>query len=279
MRRLFGQLGGMSSNDEMCSAMQAQRTIYSPGVARAFKAVDRAYFVSEAGDSESVEAAYTDMPLRHKYFHLSAPSIYGHALEALELSSGASFLNIGSGTGYFSALAANLIGVDAIHHGVEIQPRLVAHARSKLDSLGMHNIQLQTCTCFSIDPTSSMRFSRIYVGAGASQRSAELFFQLLEVGGVLVGPFSAYDGSQACHRSPFARGSDTFSLTSCSHPAPAAIAQGGAHLGARLSAERDHGSAVHASHLAAGFSGGGGGLPSRTGVESYHALAIPAQVP
>jgi len=196
MRRLFGQLGGMSSNDEMCSAMQAQRTIYSPGVARAFKAVDRAYFVSEAGDSESVEAAYTDMPLRHKYFHLSAPSIYGHALEALELSSGASFLNIGSGTGYFSALAANLIGVDAIHHGVEIQPRLVAHARSKLDSLGMHNIQLQTCTCFSIDPTSSMRFSRIYVGAGASQRSAELFFQLLEVGGVLVGPFSAYDGSQ-----------------------------------------------------------------------------------
>ena len=40
-----------------------------------------------------------------------------------------------------------------------------------------------------------MRFERIYVGAGASQRSAEVLFRMLHVGGIIVGLLGP-DGSQ-----------------------------------------------------------------------------------
>ena len=42
-----------------------------------------------------------------------------------------------------------------------------------------------------------MRFERIYVGAGASARTAALLFRMLEIGGVIVGPFAgAHGGAQ-----------------------------------------------------------------------------------
>mmetsp|Transcript_46197 Transcript_46197/g.121100 ORF Transcript_46197/g.121100 Transcript_46197/m.121100 type:complete len:323 (+) Transcript_46197:721-1689(+) len=41
-----------------------------------------------------------------------------------------------------------------------------------------------------------MRFERIYLGAGADETMAGILLQMLEPGGVLVGPFSSADGSQ-----------------------------------------------------------------------------------
>ena len=51
--------------------------------------------------------------------HISAPHIYGSAIEALDLvpNSRTSFLNIGSGTGYFSAIVADILGPDSLHYG------------------------------------------------------------------------------------------------------------------------------------------------------------------
>ena len=53
------------------------------------------------------------MPIRNGIQHLSAPGIYGVALEALDLADGQSFLNVCSGTGYFSAVAARILGTRA----------------------------------------------------------------------------------------------------------------------------------------------------------------------
>ena len=61
----------------------------------AFRGTDRATFLNEPSDP----SVYVDMPLRQRLLHLSAPSIYATALEALELDEGHSFLNVGSGTG------------------------------------------------------------------------------------------------------------------------------------------------------------------------------------
>ena len=64
------------------------------------------------------------MPIREGILHLSAPGIYGLAVEALTLSEGLSFLNVGSGTGYVSAVAAQLLGSRSIHWGIELQPKV-----------------------------------------------------------------------------------------------------------------------------------------------------------
>ena len=52
--------------------------------------------------------------------HISAPHIYASAIEALDLKSNStlSFLNIGSGTGYISCIAAEIMGPKSIHYGM-----------------------------------------------------------------------------------------------------------------------------------------------------------------
>ena len=53
------------------------------------------------------------------------------AEKALELREGLSFLNVGSGTGYLSALAAQMLGPHACHHAVELKQGLVDHSMRK----------------------------------------------------------------------------------------------------------------------------------------------------
>jgi len=190
------------SNVELVRQLQVQGALSDPLVIHAFQGTDRALFIEAAeehgGSDHAVDlsSAYIDMPLRHGLLHLSAPSIYAVALEALELSAGQTFLNVGSGTGYLSSIVATILGSRSVQFGVECKPELVAHSRAKLHALGHNHVQLVEANCFAIDPESSMRFERIYVGAGASQRSASLLFRLLEIGGVCVGPFAAAHGSQ-----------------------------------------------------------------------------------
>jgi len=104
--------------------------------------------------------------------------------------------------GYISAVAAQLLGRRSIHYGIELQPKLVEYSRAKLDSLELHSPQILCCDCYTIDAETSMRFDRIYVGAGAGENTTFLM-RMLEVGGVLVGPFESEGGSQRlikCHR-------------------------------------------------------------------------------
>ena len=51
--------------------------------------------------------------------HISAPHIYGSAIEALDLVPGSctSFLNVGSGTGYVSAIVADILGPNSLNYG------------------------------------------------------------------------------------------------------------------------------------------------------------------
>lgn len=188
LERLFQQLYLQNqrhdSQQALCAALQEEGCLASTRVIEAFSAVDRQHFLEEG-----CEDAYTNAPVRLGDLHQSAPSVYGNALEALELSRpDLSFLNVGSGTGYFSALIAQLIGPCALHVGLERKECLVRHAREKCASLGLCNIQFTCGNCYLIDVDSSIKFDRIYVGAGA-HRDARFLWKLLKPGGIIVGPF------------------------------------------------------------------------------------------
>ena len=119
-----------SSHEELCARMREQ--LSDDDVAAAFTAVDRAHFVGEENvEAGAEESVYSDRPFRGGFVHLSAPSIYAQCLEALELREGLSFLNVGSGTGYLSALAAQMLGPHACHHAVELKQGLVDHSMRK----------------------------------------------------------------------------------------------------------------------------------------------------
>ena len=67
------------------------------------------YFCSFDLENNRMEA-YADRPFKQGYVHISAPHMYATVLEQLELQPGHSFLNIGSGSGYFSCLVACMLG-------------------------------------------------------------------------------------------------------------------------------------------------------------------------
>ena len=88
-------------------------------------------------------------------------------------------------------------GPRAFNHAVEIDTNLVDFARERLEALGHTKVKLHNFCMFTLDLDNSMRFSRIYAGAGLSQEHAADIASLLEVGGVMVAPVAAYDESQS----------------------------------------------------------------------------------
>ncbi len=99
---------------------------------RALLAVDRARFVRP----EDLDRAYRDTPLALDTPHgdyvatISAPHMYVLQFEALALSVGDAFLELGTGSGYGAALAAELVGPAGHVTTVEVDPHLVALART-----------------------------------------------------------------------------------------------------------------------------------------------------
>jgi len=158
----------------------------------AFKAVDRAHFVPMV----TSDSAYAESPLRCGQLHLSAPHIYAQALMALmPLRQGMSFLNIGSGSGYFSCVVSELTGRHARNHGIEIWPENTEHATSCAAAIGKHHLEFTTQNIYELDFTDTQRYDRIYIGACATSKFRFLY-RLLEVGGILVGPFQVGEGQE-----------------------------------------------------------------------------------
>merc|ERR1712159_431237 len=181
------------SNDELADCLRAQGV--SEKVLSAFEAVDRGHFFTE----DEHCSPYEDSPIRRGRLHLSQPGVYAKILEAFDLQEGMSFLNIGSGSGYLSALVAHFTGEYAVNHGVEIWEENVKHARTKCAALGLNKVHFFHGNCFGIDIERSMQYDRVYIGAGA-EADAKFLFKLCKPGGIVVGPFSMDEGHQSLRK-------------------------------------------------------------------------------
>jgi protein-L-isoaspartate O-methyltransferase len=93
-------------HDDLIDKLMGADYIKTPSIELVFRAVDRAFYFLP--DSRS--NAYKDLAWKKGNLHLSAPCIYGEVMESLNLNKGMSFLNLGSGTGYFSTMVGLIIG-------------------------------------------------------------------------------------------------------------------------------------------------------------------------
>mmetsp|Transcript_49 Transcript_49/g.130 ORF Transcript_49/g.130 Transcript_49/m.130 type:complete len:500 (-) Transcript_49:19-1518(-) len=176
-----------TNNAQMIEELVLHGTLKTPSCIAAFSAVDRARFWTE----ELGALIYADMPLRTGHLHLSAPQIYAQALESLlPINPGMSFLNVGSGTGYFNCIMSQLLGLDSTNHGIDIWQEVVDYAEEHTRAMDNVSVTYHLGNVYQMDVNKSMRYDRIYLGACANSRSKYLY-GLLEVGGVLVGPFQA----------------------------------------------------------------------------------------
>jgi len=136
--------------------------------------------------------------LKEGNVHISAPHIYCTVVKHLEIKpdSSQSFLNIGVGTGYLSALVSIILGPKSQLYGVDIHSAVIDHCR-EATRVWKESIDEEVAKCFlfhgnglSILPEGESRlgFDRIYVGAAIDSSDLPKLQCLLAPGGILVAP-------------------------------------------------------------------------------------------
>src|SRR5205809_1266665 len=146
----------------------------------ALREVPRHEFVPEASAGE----AYGDFPLPIGHGQtISQPYIVAFMTEALGLRGGERVLEIGTGSGYQSAVLAKIAGTV---YTIEIVPELAEEARERLARLGYRNVRVRAGDGYLGWPEAAP-FDAIIVTAAAPRIPQPLKDQLRD-GGRLILP-------------------------------------------------------------------------------------------
>lgn len=164
-------------------AVQLASEVRDVRVREAFARVDRRRFVPQGYQS----SAWADHPLPlSATATLSQPSLVAQMTEWLELDPTHRVLEIGTGSGYHSAILAEL--ADAVYT-IEYDAALARAAQQRLRALGYRNIQFQTGDGAEGWPQAAP-FDRIIASVAFPKRPTRLLEQLCLEGLALipVGP-------------------------------------------------------------------------------------------
>lgn len=169
---------------EMVDSQLRDRGIVDPKVISAMQAVPRHLFLPGEVD----ERAYEDIALPIGADQ-SVPQPYLVALTAqlLELDGDERVLEIGTGSGYQSAILSSMA---AEVYSVEIVPELAQRARERLAGMGFTNVEVRTGDGYLGWPEKAP-FDCILVTA-APRRIPQPLIDQLAVGGKLVIPVGDY---------------------------------------------------------------------------------------
>ena len=153
--------------------------VLDPRVLEVFNRLDRDHFVPDRYKG----LAYADcqLPVVEGESTLP-PNVEGRMLQALNLHSSDSVLEIGSGYGYLTACLAQLAQqVDS----VDLSSEASAMAAANLAPLKLDNIHLQTISSLG-DINQAERYDAILVAAGALPEIPQNLKNALAIGGRLV---------------------------------------------------------------------------------------------
>lgn len=166
--------------EKMVSTQIEGRGIHDYRVLEAMRKVPRHLFVGEALQDQ----AYGDFPLPiGEGQTISQPYIVAEMTQALELTKDDRVLEIGTGSGYQTAILAEL----AFRvYTIERVRGLFIRARKLLDQLGYHNV-IAKCSDGTLGWPDESPFDAIIVTAGAPEVQEKLVQQLI-IGGRTVIP-------------------------------------------------------------------------------------------
>jgi protein-L-isoaspartate(D-aspartate) O-methyltransferase len=173
---------------EMVETQVRKRGVKDLGVLHALGAVPRHQFVPE----QCKGFAYTDEPLAiGEGQTISQPYIVAAMTEALGLTGSERVLDIGTGSGYQSAVLS-LLSREV--YSVELRPELARAAAERLQRLGFANVDVY-CGDGSLGLKEFAPYDAILVAAAAPNVPEPLLEQLND-GGRLIAPVGAEDHQQ-----------------------------------------------------------------------------------
>ena len=153
-------------------------------VRAAFDAFPREGFLRE---SERRRAGYDGpLPIGDGQTN-SQPRTVADMLRLLEVSPGQHVLDVGSGSGWTTALLAHLVGPTGTVLGVELEPSLVEFGSANLAATGQPWASIRAATPGVLGAPDHAPYDRILVSAEPSVLPQELVDQLAD-GGRLVIP-------------------------------------------------------------------------------------------
>lgn len=173
----------MQSNEDLIDHLVKAGALKTKQVIGAFRKVDRADFVP----SNFLDEAYGDYPLPIGYGQtISQPYTVAFMLELLKPKPGEKILDVGSGSGWTTALLAAIVGERGRVIGVEIVPQLVEFGKKNLKKHQFSQASIVEGGD-TLGWPQEAPYDRILVSAAADELPAELVEQL-KVGGRIVIP-------------------------------------------------------------------------------------------
>jgi protein-L-isoaspartate(D-aspartate) O-methyltransferase len=165
--------------EKMVEEQLVARGVTDPRVLTAMRRVPRHLFVEEA----LRDRAYGDHPLPiGEGQTISQPFMVGKMTELLQLSGSEKVLEIGTGSGYQSAVLAELCARVCT---IERLPKLAQRAREVLEMLGYTNVWVRVANG-TLGWPDEAPFHRILVAAGGPSVPPPLFEQLVEGGRMVI---------------------------------------------------------------------------------------------
>lgn len=170
---------------ELIEHLVHEGALKTPLLIDAFKQIDRRDFVSP---DTPPSAMYTDVPQPIGYGQtISQPSTVAFMLEELRPAPGQNILDVGTGSGWTTALLSACVGVNGKVYGVEILPELVEFGRANIKKYHLPQASIRLSEPGTLGLPMYAPFDRILVSAECRDIPRVLIDQLA-VGGRIVIP-------------------------------------------------------------------------------------------
>lgn len=189
-----------AARETMVSELLARRIIRTPAVERAFRTVPRhAYLpqpflvstnplLREVIETNDPCRVYSDVLViinREKNIDCGTPGVAATQIEQLAPAEGMRVLHIGTGSGYYTAILAELVGERGTVVGVEYEPDLVELSAAHLARDGYTNVTVREGDGAAGVPEAAP-FDRILVSAGCADIAAAWVGQLGDDGRLVL---------------------------------------------------------------------------------------------
>ncbi len=174
---------------ELIDQLIGQGYLKTPEIIKAFKKIERADFIPEEVTREKgrdfVNQYNAPIPIGYGQT-ISQPLTVAFMLELLQPKAGNRVLDIGAGSGWQSALLAEIVGPEGFVYAVERISRLKNFGRENAAKYGFKNIEF-ICADGAKGLPEKAPFDRI-VAAAAAEEICPAWQEQLAIGGRLVAP-------------------------------------------------------------------------------------------
>lgn len=178
-----------SKLDNLINTMKNSRFLNDKRVESAIRKTPRHEFVS----TPLQEKAYDDLPIPIMNNQtVSQPSVVSRMTEWLDVRDGQKILEVGSGSGWQSAILSYLVGQGKIF-SIERHSELVNFAKKNLEKLGIKNVTV-VFGDGSLGLPNESPFDRIIITA-ACEKIPQPLFEQLSINGLLVAPVGEFTQS------------------------------------------------------------------------------------